>query len=368
MRTLIPCIIKTGATATMRNGLLFLAALLIAGLVAPGSAAAADVSFKGKTLQMVIASEAGGGTDLVARDLGAMLNRYLPGGPDVVYRNVGGGGGVKALNYFATSAKPDGIWLVASSLTSIEPHALRSSATKYDPRKFIMIGGIPQPGSALLVRKDAIGRLTDKSAEPVIMGDRSGLGGSGQMGVWGPEFLGWNMRWVVGYSGAGGMNLALMRGEIHALAIGTIRQLGPLLDSGDYVVPAQTGVLRNGKLHPHPAMPPAPIFADLMKPKLSGLALQSYEDWEAVSQIGKWYALPEGTPAEIVAAYRAAWDKAAADPDFDNGVKQKFSEVYSTMSGDEMAATVARIASTTDESLDYIKQLRIKVGIPVGDK
>jgi tripartite-type tricarboxylate transporter receptor subunit TctC len=172
---------------------------------------------------------------------------------------------------------------------------------------------------------------------------------------------------VVGYSGAGGMNLALMRGEIHALAIGTISQLKPLLDSGDFVVPAQTGVLRDGKLHPHPAMPPAPVFDDLIQPKLSGLARESYLDWQALSQIGKWYALPEGTPAPIVAAYRAAWDKAVADPDFDKGVKLKFSEVYSVESGDEMTKTMARIAATTDESLDYLKQLRIKVGIPLAD-
>jgi tripartite-type tricarboxylate transporter receptor subunit TctC len=329
---------------------------------------AEEADFSGKTIQMIVASEPGGGTDLIARDLGTMLTHHLHGNPDVVYRNIGGGGGVKALNYFATSAKPDGRWVLASGLTSIEPQALRSSATKYDPRSFIMIGGLPQPGSALVVRKDAVARLTDKTASAVIMGDRSGVGGSGQMAVWGPAFLGWNMRWVVGYSGAGGMNLALMRGEIQALALGTMQQLRPLLDSGDYTVPMQTGMFQGGRFVPHPGMPPAPVFSDVIKPKLSGLALDAYEDWEALIQVGKWYALPEGTPADIVTAYRTAWDRTVADPRFDAAVKLKYSEFYTTVSGDEMAKTVARIAATTDESLDYTNQLRIQVGIPLAPK
>lgn len=345
--------------------------VVLLGLIAAAavsSVQAQEIDFTGKTIQMIVASEPGGGTDLIARDLGLMLNRHLRGRPDIIYRNIGGGGGVKALNYFASSAKPDGRWVLASGLTSIEPQALRSSATKYDPRSFVMIGGLPQPGSALLVRKDAIARLTDKSAAPVIMGDRSGVGGSGQMAVWGPAFLGWNMRWVVGYSGAGGMNLALMRGEIHALAIGTLQQLRPLIESGDYVTPAQTGLFQHDHFIPHPGMPPAPVFSDVIKPKLSGLALEAYEDWEAVIQVGKWYALPEGTPADLVAAYRAAWDKAIADPTFDAAVKLKYSEYYTTVSGDEMAKTIARIAATSDESLDYTNRLRIQVGIPLAPK
>lgn len=348
----------------MRQTLLSLAALLAANF-APAGAAAQDANFAGRTLQLVIASEPGGGTDLVARDLGAMLTRYLPGKPDVAYRNIGGGGGIKALNYFAASAKPDGRWLLASSATSIDPQAMRSASVKFDPRKFIMFGGLTQPGSALLVRKDAMARMNDKNAEPIIFGDRTGVGNSGQMAVWGPAFLGWNLRWVVGYAGAGGMNLALMRGEIHALSIGTMQQLKPLLESGDYVVPWQTGVFKGGKFIPHPAMPPAPVLSDVIKPKLTGIALEAYEDWEALVQIGKWYALPEGTPAPIVAAYRAAWGKAIEDPAFDAGVKLKFSETYTTVDGDEMAKTIARVAATTDESLEFANQLRINVGVPL---
>lgn len=334
-------------------------------VMAPTAAQAQDVSFAGRQLQVVIASEAGGGTDLVARDLGAMLTRYLPGAPDVVYRNIGGGGGIKALNYFATNTKPDGRWLVASSATSIEPQAMRAAGAKFDPRKFIMIGGLMQPGSALVMRKDAVARFSDKNQTPIVFGDRSGVGASGQMAVWGPAYLGWNLRWVVGYSGAGGMNLALMRGEIHALSVGTMQQLRPLIESGDFVVPWQTGVFQGGKFVPHPGMPPAPVVSEVLKPKLDGLALQAFEDWEAYVTIGKWYALPEGTPENIVAAYRAAWEKALGDAEFDKGVKLKFSDYYTTLSGDEMAKTVARVASTTDESIEFANQLRIKVGVPL---
>ncbi|MGH8514394.1 MAG: Bug family tripartite tricarboxylate transporter substrate binding protein, partial [Gammaproteobacteria bacterium] len=84
------------------------AAAALAGHLLAYPAAAQEVSFAGKKIDMYIGSSPGGGTDLSSRLIGDFVVKYLPGKPTIVYRNIPGGQGVKALNYFAKDVKPDG--------------------------------------------------------------------------------------------------------------------------------------------------------------------------------------------------------------------------------------------------------------------
>ena len=45
------------------------------------------VSFKGKTITMLVGSEAGGGTDAAGRLIAMYLRKYLPGEPNIVVQN-----------------------------------------------------------------------------------------------------------------------------------------------------------------------------------------------------------------------------------------------------------------------------------------
>ena len=82
-------------------------ALLCGAMLAAGKAAA-EVNFKGKTIDVILGSAAGGGTDGTTRLVGSFLEKHLPGNPSMRYRNVPGGHGAKALNYFM-KVKPDGL-------------------------------------------------------------------------------------------------------------------------------------------------------------------------------------------------------------------------------------------------------------------
>src|SRR6185295_11800494 len=93
------------------------AALLagLAGFAFAVPAAAQDVSFAGKKIDMVIGSAPGGGTDLSSRLIGEFLGKYLPGRPVIIYRNIPGAQGIKALNFFATQVKADGLSFAGGS-------------------------------------------------------------------------------------------------------------------------------------------------------------------------------------------------------------------------------------------------------------
>lgn len=341
--------------------------IAIAGAVlfaAYGHPAVAEVNFQGKTITVVLGTQAGDGTDTAARLMGRMLTKYLPGNPAMNYRNLPAGHGIQALNYFNEQVKPDGLTWFGGSGSSLRPETLRRKEVRFDPRNFRMFGGLPAPGGLVLVRKDAMPRLYDKQAQPVIMGDVDGNRASGQLGLWGAAFLDWNMKYVIGYSGTGAMTMAFKSGETHAYVTYNSFLLKPMKESGEYEFVVQVGIPKGDRFLPRSDYPDVPVLSDLVKPKLAGLALDAFEGWEAMATAGKWYALPPKTPDEIVQAYRRAHDRAVEDPEFDSLTKKQYSEVYSTTTGEETERMVNQLAVISDDVLGYIHALKRRVGIP----
>jgi len=64
--------------------------------------------YKGKTIQLRVGSEVGGGYDLIGRTIARHMGRHIPGQPNIVVQNVTGGGGLKLLNDLYNVAPKDG--------------------------------------------------------------------------------------------------------------------------------------------------------------------------------------------------------------------------------------------------------------------
>src|SRR5688572_7292272 len=172
------------------------AALCGASLVLDAGRAGAEVNFKGKTIEVILGSAPGGGTDGTTRLVGSFLEKYLPGNPSMRYRNIPGGHGSKALNHF-NKVKPDGLTWVGGGSSHVDPNSLRKNVVEYDPTKFPIFGGVQRGGSVVFMRTDHKANLTDKSKPPVVVGVIDGDRSWEQMITWGAEFLGWNVRFVV---------------------------------------------------------------------------------------------------------------------------------------------------------------------------
>src|SRR3954463_10361804 len=181
-----------------RFGFTALLALAAGAMLINGAQAADSVSFRGKTVTMIIPTTPAGSTDLAARLIAKFLAKYLPGEPTVVASNVPGGHGVAALNFLAQQAKPDGMTVTISGNSQVDPVTYRTPQAHYDPRQFTIIGGMGVGDNVMIIRADAVPRLTDKSQTPVAMGSVAGQPRSGmQMTLWGTKYLGWHTRWVV---------------------------------------------------------------------------------------------------------------------------------------------------------------------------
>src|SRR2546427_13227077 len=82
---------------------------LIVGLsLSMASVNAAEPFYQGKTLRVIVASAAGGGSDIVARLMMRHLPRHIPGNPTVVVENMAGAGVIIGTNYVFGKTKKDG--------------------------------------------------------------------------------------------------------------------------------------------------------------------------------------------------------------------------------------------------------------------
>jgi tripartite-type tricarboxylate transporter receptor subunit TctC len=352
------------ARLVQRLALLLLPALFLA----PAARSEEPVSFKDKTITMIIGYAPGGGTDASGRVIAPFLSKHLPGQPTVVVRNMPGADGMTSLNYLVQQTKPDGLTVTMGSSTQVDPINYRKAQVQYDPAKFFYIGGVGRGGSVVMINREAEKRLLDRRAPPVVMGSIGGWPRSSmQVTAWGIAFLGWNARWVVGYQGTNDVILALEQGEVDMTSTGNMFQIQKLIETGKFSILNQSGSLENGKFVGRPDFPTAPVFSDQMDGKIPDkLGAQAFKYWINVNAMDKWVGLVPGTPAPIVAAYRDAYAKTSADPEFVE-LGRRISEDFGPMSSGDVELLVHALADTPPEVMDYLSAMLAKQGLKVGD-
>lgn len=353
------------AAALLCSSLVMVTAVGIAGFAA--SPAQAEVSYQGKTLSVIINSTAGGGTDMTARMVGGLLPKYLPGQPQVIFRNMPGGGGVTAGNHFVSRVAPDGLTILAGSRSQISPAKLRQPQVKYDPAKYSYIGGDAYLGTILLIRKEALPRLTDPAAKPVVFGEIDGTRSGLIFSLWAKEYLGWNLRWVIGYSGTPAMFLAIHSGEADMIANQwNTTQVAPMLaPDSKFAAVAQLGVPNEGgQMVRQTTLPDVPLIGDMIRPKLDDATRASYDRLLADYLVNKWFALPPQTPAEHVAVHRAAYQQVMQDAKFRQMAAGEVGNNFMPLRGEQIDRIVATLVATTDEDLALLQKLSEKNGLP----
>jgi tripartite-type tricarboxylate transporter receptor subunit TctC len=330
-------------------------ALTCAGLSHPATAQDGP-SFTGKMITMTVGFEAGSGPDIYGRTIGRHLVHYLPGQPGLIVLNQLGAGGVVAMNSWANKAEPNGLFVSLGTLSQTDPDALMRTHAKYDPATFNYIGGLTGPSQGLFINKDAVARLYDKSGKPVVVGTVGTTLRSGHYQVlWGVAFLGWNVKWVVGYTRTAELRQAMERGEIDMTSFGATPDIKYLLGTGRFPAISQSGTVEKGRAQPRPILGNAPLISDLVKGKIKDpLAQKAFEYGEYVSQVGLWLALPSRTPGDIVASYIKAFEATMRDPEYQAEIANvdPDSPVASKADLDKL---IGELAQVSPETLGYIQ-------------
>jgi tripartite-type tricarboxylate transporter receptor subunit TctC len=325
------------------------------GLIHPAGAQD-GISFAGKTISMTIGFEAGGGVDLFGRTLGRHLSRHLPGQPALIVLNQLGAGGVVALNDWANKAESNGLAVTIGAQSQIDPDAVIRTQAKYVPTTFNYVGGLAAPSQGLFINKDAVKRLHDKSEKPVIIGIiGTTLRTGNYQALWGAAFLGWNVKWVRGYTRTSELRQAMERGEIDMTSFGSVRDIEYLQRTGKFTVVSQSGTVKGGKPEARPNLGGAPLISELVKGKIKDpLAQRAFEYGENVSQIGFWLALPPRAPDRIVATYVRAFEATLKDPAY-QAEMAKIDPDSPVASKAELENLVRELAKVSPETLEFVQ-------------
>jgi tripartite-type tricarboxylate transporter receptor subunit TctC len=196
---------------------LVLRCLFFLALATAASAAEKTPFYQGKTLTMVINFAAGGPTDVEGRVMAKHLSKHIPGQPTIVIQNMGGGGGVIAVNYLGEVAKPDG--LTAGYFTGALFHQqVREPNLRVDLGKLGFIAGV-QGVTVSYVRSDLPPGI--KKPADFVKAERfkaAGLGVASSKDVrfrLSFDLLGLKYDYVTGYNSSSVARLAVQRGEAH---------------------------------------------------------------------------------------------------------------------------------------------------------
>jgi tripartite-type tricarboxylate transporter receptor subunit TctC len=327
-----------------------------------GGAGPADgAAFAGKNITMTIGFGSGGTVDLYGRTLGRYLVRYLPGRPGLIVLNQLGAGGVVALNNWVNKAEPNGLFVTVGAQSQSDPDALIRTHAKYDPATLNYVGGLGAYSQGLFINKKAVARLYDKSARPVVMGMVGSTLRSGNYQVlWAVAFLGWNVKWVRGYTSTAELRQALERGEIDMTTFGAGADISYLLKTGMFSIISQSG---GGQQSRRPILGEAPSISALVNGKIGDpVAQRAYDYTQNVSEIGMWLALPPRTPQRTITTFVQAFDAVVNDPAY----KAEYGRIdpdSPVVSKARLEGLVGKLAKVSPETLGFIQAQLERQGI-----
>ncbi|MCY4487266.1 MAG: hypothetical protein OXF11_09150 [Deltaproteobacteria bacterium] len=185
-------------------------------LLLAGQAAAQDVSFKGKTINLIVGSSPGGGYDLITRLFTKFAGKHFPGNPRFIVRNVPGGAGLKGTQYMNRS-RPDGLTAGPHYTSLVMKELAGVDVPGFDVKELIIVGAPTLVDDDYVICGD---RNIVKSWEDVLkMGrplrfasQRPGIGRV-PMGAEFMQLVGGPVRVIYGYKSTGEELAAFARGE-----------------------------------------------------------------------------------------------------------------------------------------------------------
>lgn len=319
-------------------------ALLLIPLV--GGPASAASNFEGKTITIVVGYKPGGGYDRTARLLARYLPKHIPGNPTVVVQNLPGGAGNIAWNHIYNIAKPDGLTMTLSQRAAPLIQLGKAEGVKYDVTKMQWIGSAASEQFVLAIRSDVPYKTAGdlrQLEKPLIMGS-TGPGGTNDLPMLYKAYLGLKLDIVTGYSSSSDIMLAIERKEVDGRA-GSYSALVPFVSRGLIRV-----VIR--ARGPEKEIAHLPLDEDLAPNTRAKkiLALRSAPD-----VMGRPFALPPGTPKEIVKVLREAFAKACNDPELLKEAR-KLKQPIDFIDGDEVVKLINEMVETPPDIFEEFKK------------
>jgi tripartite-type tricarboxylate transporter receptor subunit TctC len=330
--------------------LIALVCLCVAAGLASPHAWAQDKFYQGKQLRLVVSTDAGGAYDTYARLVSQILKENIPGNPTIIVQNMPGASGLKAANYIATTAPRDGTVIAATHAGILTAQLTSPGTAAFDATRLSWIGSITtDPFVGYVWHTAPVKTLADMRTTEVVMGGVSVGAASTDYAILARDMFGLKLKIVNGYKSSNDVKLAMERGEVQgAFANGwsSLRNAEP-----EWIRDGKVRIIVQHGLKPLPELPDVPLFISLAQTDSDRQALVFML---ARQEAAKPYFGPPDIPPERLAILRRAFDATVHDPRFLELAARARVTVDGPMSGEELAALVAKVSKTPPDVIAHI--------------
>ncbi len=333
-------------------------AAVLALATCPGVARADPVAefYKGKTVTVIVPIGPGGTYDFYGRLGAKIMEKHLPGNPNVITQLMTGAGGALAAAHLDKVATKDGTVLLSMHASSPQNQVLGVTGNRYDLRKFLMIGQFVPLNSSLTVWRERSPAVTIQEAmkKEVVLGSTGAGSYQYQLPALMNALLGTKFKIILGFKSVSEENVAMERGEIHGRG-GTI--ISWAITEPHWVKENKIAHLVQIGAKPARGFENVPLVQDLTT---NPDHKQAFILVGASSQLGRSLVGTPGIPADRANAIRAAFDKGMRDPEI-LALAKKWKLDIDPISGADMQKTVTAILDTPQPVVEIVKKaLNIK--------
>lgn len=257
----------------------------------------APANFPDKPIQMIVPFSPGGTTDIAARSLAGVINKYIPNGQTVAVINKDGGGGTIGVSELF-QAKGDGytIGMVTSGPMTIKPHG---GQVAYKPEDFKPVLEVVATPNVLIVKSDAPWKNFDEwldyvKANPGVFNySTTGTGLTQHITMEGFQVKTGTKLTHVPFNGGSPAIMAMLGGNVTGAFVQTTEAMPYILD----------GSVR-------------PLFvAGTFKPEeLKDVPMLSEKNIDVRGDVWTGIVVPKDVPDELVTILHDSFKKALEDP------------------------------------------------------
>jgi tripartite-type tricarboxylate transporter receptor subunit TctC len=338
----------------------FLAVLLVPAVTA-NAASPVEAFYKGKSIDLIISTPPGGGYDIYARVIARHIDRYIPGNPTIIPKNMPGAGSNKATSFIYAVAPKDGTVIGATvSGVIVEPLIGDKNRAQHDPSKLIYLGSANDEVFLCVARSDApVKKFADALNQELVLGADAPGGSPRDFPTVLNNVLGTKFNLVSGYPGTKDITLAIERKEIQGLCGYSWSSL--ISNNPEWSKPGggMTILVQEAtKGHPEMNKLGIPLAVDFAKTDEDRQILELI-----YSQLtfGRPYILPPGVPDERVKALRSAFDRVLKDKDLLADAARSRIEIV-PVSGETVQDLVTKIYQTPPKIVERAREALIYKG------
>ncbi len=322
---------------------IFFAAIFSSASGLPCSEAGAqspEQFYRNKNIDLVIGYTPGGGYDAYGRTVARHMGKHIPGSPNVVPRNMPGGGSRTAAAHVYSVAAKDGLTIGLVDQSLVLQQAVDDPTIRFDLKRFNYIGNAASDSNMVaLWHTTGIKTVEDAKKKESIIGS-TGPNTTSIIPLTMNRVLGTKFKIIFGYPGANEMNMAQEAGEIEGQASkpwGSWKATRPnLIKEGKINFIVQVALKKASDL------PDVPLLIEFATNEDDRNLLKLLS---APSTVGRPFFTTPDTLKGRVEALRLGFDATMKDPDFLEEAKRQGLDIEPS-SGADLEKVVNDILST----------------------